>query len=149
MPSATGFCGSTRNLLGYERDFTILDREDARHLMTACLGEAEIDPKKTRFPKAEVLGEIFSLAVNTRKSIREVLEEQFEHFEQLHEQVADLEKRYRARKRATNAMDFDDLISLWLKLLKDHVRRCASITSGAFSSCWWTNTRTPTDCRAT
>ena len=28
--------------------------------------------------------------------------------------------RYAARKRATNAMDFDDLLALWLKLLQDH-----------------------------
>src|SRR5438445_3884139 len=30
-------------LLGFERDFTIMDREDARHLLKTCLGEAEID----------------------------------------------------------------------------------------------------------
>ncbi len=108
------------NLLGYQRDFAILDREDSKDLLTACLGEAQIDPKTTRFPKAEVLAEIFSLGVNTRKSIRQVLEEQFEHFEHLHEQVVDLEKRYCTRKLSSNAMDFDDLISLWLKLLQNH-----------------------------
>src|SRR5438477_2749336 len=47
-------------LLGYERDFTIMDREDAKHLISACVGEAEIDVKATRFPKSEVLAEIFS-----------------------------------------------------------------------------------------
>src|SRR5213080_90390 len=30
-------------LLGYQRDFTILDREDARHLITACVAESGID----------------------------------------------------------------------------------------------------------
>src|SRR6476646_5552159 len=49
------------NLLGYQRDFTILDREDARHLISTCVAEAEIDVKATRFPKAEVLAEIFSM----------------------------------------------------------------------------------------
>src|SRR5204862_1366502 len=53
------------NLLGYERDFTIMDREDARHLIGACVAESDLDVKATRFPKAEVLGNIFSLAVNT------------------------------------------------------------------------------------
>src|SRR5437016_9463168 len=51
--------------LGYQRDFTILDREDSIDLIKTCLGEAEIDTKATRFPKAEVLAELFSLAVNT------------------------------------------------------------------------------------
>src|SRR5881394_3653853 len=46
--------------LGYERDFSILDREDARHLISTCVAEADIDTKATRFPKAEVLAEIFS-----------------------------------------------------------------------------------------
>src|ERR1051325_9229227 len=52
------------DLLGYKSDFTILDREDAKHLISTCVAESAIDTKATRFPKAEVLGDIFSLAVN-------------------------------------------------------------------------------------
>ena len=37
-----------------------------KHLIKNCLGESDIDVKATRFPKAEVLADIFSLAVNTR-----------------------------------------------------------------------------------
>src|ERR1044071_5264669 len=29
-------------LLGYERDFSILDREDARHLITTCVAESDL-----------------------------------------------------------------------------------------------------------
>src|SRR5881396_1153529 len=54
-------------LLGYQRDFSIMDREDAKHLISTCVAESDIDVKATRFPKPEVLGEIFSLAVNTQK----------------------------------------------------------------------------------
>src|SRR5215469_15957739 len=50
--------------LGYQRDFSIMDREDARHLITTCVSESDIDIKKTRFPKAEVLADIFSMALN-------------------------------------------------------------------------------------
>ena len=56
-------------LLGYQRDFSILDREDAKHLVAACIAEAGIDAKATRFPKPEVVEEIFSLAVNKQKNI--------------------------------------------------------------------------------
>src|SRR6058998_3837152 len=35
------------DLLGYARDFTILDREDARGLIAACVDEAGIDFKDT------------------------------------------------------------------------------------------------------
>src|SRR6478735_5474221 len=61
-------------LLGYQRDFTIMDREDAKHLISTCLGESDIDVKATRFPKAEVLGDIFSLAVNKLMTVSQVLE---------------------------------------------------------------------------
>ena len=107
-------------MLGYQRDFTIMDREDAGHLIKTCLAESNIDIKATRFPKAEVLGDIFSLAVNTHKTVPEILEEQYDYFSQLAPQITDLQQRYAARKRATNAMDFDDLLALWLKLLRDH-----------------------------
>src|SRR5215472_401629 len=107
-------------LLGYQRDFSIMDREDAKHLITTCVAESDIDVKATRFPKAEVLGDIFSLALNMQKSVPEVLSEQYDYFLPLANQIADMEKRYSARKIASNAMDFDDLLVLWLKLLREH-----------------------------
>src|SRR5512147_2161558 len=85
-------------LLGYERDFTIMDREDAKHLIGTCVGESDIDIKATRFPKAEVLGDIFSLAGNTEKSISQILGEEYGYFDTLAPQIADLQKRYAARK---------------------------------------------------
>lgn len=106
-------------VLGYQRDFTILDREDAKHLVNTCIAESEIDVKATRFPKAEVLAEVFSLAVNTHKPIQEVLDEQYGHFTNLASQIAELQKRYAERKRVSNAMDFDDLLVLWLRLLQE------------------------------
>jgi DNA helicase-2/ATP-dependent DNA helicase PcrA len=108
------------NLLGYQRDFTIMDREDAKHLLTACVAESNIDVKATRFPKAEVLGDIFSLALNMQKPVADILREHYDYFSELAGQIADMEKRYAARKLATNAMDFDDLLALWLKLLREH-----------------------------
>ena len=98
-----------------------MDREDAKHLITTCVAESEIDVKATRFPKAEVLGDIFSLAVNTHKTHRgDSAASNTVTSRNLAPQIADIQKRYAARKRATNAMDFDDLLVLWLKLLQDH-----------------------------
>ncbi|HEU5125131.1 MAG TPA: ATP-dependent helicase [Verrucomicrobiae bacterium] len=108
------------NLLGYQRDFTIMDREDAKHLITTCIAESEIDVKATRFPKAEVLADIFSMALNTHQTVEELLQAQYEHFSELAPQVANVQQRYAERKRSTNAMDFDDLLALWLKLLQEH-----------------------------
>src|ERR1035441_10374636 len=106
--------------LGYQRDFTILDREDARHLISTCLAESDVDVKATRFPKAEVLGDMFSLAINTHKTIPALLERHYDYFGHLAAPIADIQQRYAARKRTTNAMDFDDLLVLWLRLMQEH-----------------------------
>ncbi|MCX8109288.1 MAG: ATP-dependent helicase [Verrucomicrobiae bacterium] len=106
--------------IGYRSDFTILDREDARDLISTCLGEAGIDVKATRFPKPESLAEIFSLAANTCSSIRDVLRQYYGQFEGLAPQLEVLLKGYTERKRLTGVMDFDDLLVLWLRLLREN-----------------------------
>jgi DNA helicase-2/ATP-dependent DNA helicase PcrA len=111
-------------LLGWQHDFTILDRDDAKHLIHACVADSGLDTKATRFPKAEVLGDIFSLAVNTHKPIEQVLEEEYDYFAPLAPPIADIRRRYADRKRATNAMDFDDLLAQWLRLLQEQTDVC-------------------------
>jgi len=108
------------DMIGYQKDFTILDRDDAQDLIKVCMADAQIDKKDKHFPKPAVLNEIFSLTANTHKTTEELVDGQFSYFSQFAEQIADLAKRYTARKRATNAMDFDDLLALWLKLLQDN-----------------------------
>ena len=105
--------------IGYQNNFTISDREDARDLLKACIGASEIDTKGTRFPKPDVVAEILSFAVNTRKTIRQTVDDQYPFFIGV---VAELEKlatMYAKRKRDTNVVDFDDLLVLWLKLLEE------------------------------
>jgi DNA helicase-2/ATP-dependent DNA helicase PcrA len=106
--------------IGFRRDFTIMDREDANDLVKTCIAEAEIDIKATRFPKADVLADVFSKALNTRRSVAETVAQEYDYFSQLAPQIEDVAKRFTARKRAANVMDFDDLLVLWLRLLADH-----------------------------
>jgi len=108
-------------LLGYRSNFTILDREDAKDLVKACLADSEIDIKATRFPKPDVLCDIFSMAVNTARSVPQLLAADYEYFSMLAPQISQLAERYQARKRAANVMDFDDLLVLWLRLLQEQV----------------------------
>ena len=72
--------------VGHKPDFSILDRDDSEALVKAALGEADIDVKATRFPKAELLAEVFSFSANTQKPLAKILEEQFKHFEPLAEE---------------------------------------------------------------
>src|SRR5262245_41465473 len=44
--------------LGYSSGFTIMDREDQKDLIDTVVANAGNDPKESRFPKGDVLGEI-------------------------------------------------------------------------------------------
>jgi DNA helicase-2/ATP-dependent DNA helicase PcrA len=107
-------------LLGYGNDFTILDREDAGDMLNDCVSEAGIDTKAERFPKGDVLAEIYSLAVNTERSIEQVLAEQYEYFEHLAGPIKTLRAAYAERKLKANAMDYDDLLVNALRLFQEH-----------------------------
>ena len=106
--------------LGFRRDFTILDRDDAKDLLQAALDDSGIDVTATRLPKPDVIGDVFSMAANTGHTIARTLQENHPQFEDLALIMEDLRTRFIARKRAANVMDFDDLLGLWLRLLKEH-----------------------------
>ncbi len=106
------------DLLGYGRDYTILDRDDAKDLMEAVMLDLKMDPKDKEKPRADVLLDILSLATNTEDPIAKVLETHYPYFQEEVEMVSRVEKRYREKKKSANVMDYDDLLLLPLQLLK-------------------------------
>lgn len=104
--------------LGYESNYTILDSEDAKELIESCIEEAAIDTKAKRFPKGEVLREMFSFATNTDTPLEQVIAKQYPHFEPLTAQIKRVDFLYQDRKLTRNAMDYDDLLVNWKKLLE-------------------------------
>ena len=107
-------------LLGWDRSFSIMDREDQKEIMNAVIGESQIDTKAMRFPKPEVLADIFSLATNTSVGIPDLLHRRYPYFNHLADSIEELKERYEAKKKATNSMDFDDLLEKPLRLLLDY-----------------------------
>jgi DNA helicase-2/ATP-dependent DNA helicase PcrA len=108
--------------LGYSSGFTIMDREDQKDLIDAVVISAGIDPKEIRFPKGDVLAEILSFVVNTEKPLEELLAEKFPYFLPLLEKIQDIRERYEKKKKATNSMDFDDLLQKTLSMFQQHER---------------------------
>jgi DNA helicase-2/ATP-dependent DNA helicase PcrA len=105
---------------GYKRDFTILDREDATDVLKGCLAELGMEPKITGIPKADVVGELISMASNTRCEVREVLQGEYEGYARFAEPLTRLAEAYTTRKRDTNVMDFDDLLFLSWRALQEN-----------------------------
>ncbi|MEJ7703221.1 MAG: UvrD-helicase domain-containing protein [Geodermatophilaceae bacterium] len=67
-----------------------------------------------------MLADIFSFTVNTERTMEELLAEKFPYFLPLIEQIKDVHARYERKKKATNSMDFDDLLEKTLRMLKEH-----------------------------
>ncbi len=108
------------HVLGYTSGFTIMDREDQKDLLNSVVASAGIDPKEIRFPKGDVLADIFSFVVNTERTMEELLAEKFPYFLPLIEQIKEVHQRYERRKKSSNSMDFDDLLEKTLRMLKEH-----------------------------
>jgi DNA helicase-2/ATP-dependent DNA helicase PcrA len=106
--------------LGYSSGFTIMDREDQKDLINTVVAAAGINPKEMRFPKGDVLAEIFSFVINTETPIDALLAEKFPYFLPLLDQIKDVHARYERKKKSTNSMDFDDLLEKTLRMLKEH-----------------------------
>ena len=106
--------------LGFSSGFTIMDREDQKDLIDTVVAAAGINPREIRFPKGDVLAEIFSFVVNTETPIDALLAEKFPYFLPLLDQIKDVHTRYEKKKKSTNSMDFDDLLEKTLRMLKEH-----------------------------
>ncbi len=105
--------------LGYRTNFSILDADDADDLVKAVMKDLSIDPKARRFPSPSVVGNILSYARNTQRSIEEVVTAKHPHFAQFATEIVTIGIHYQERKKASNAVDFDDLLSLMALVLED------------------------------
>lgn len=106
--------------LGWDRSFSIMDREDQKEILNAVISESEIDTKAVRFPKPEVLADIFSLATNTSVNIPDLLHRRYPYFNHLADSITELKEAYETKKKATNSMDFDDLLEKPLRLFAEN-----------------------------
>lgn len=113
------------SVLGYRENYSILDREDARDLMSAAIAECGLAVGARRFPKADVLVDLVSMAVNTQTPLADVVASRRPQFLPMTDEILRVARRFAERKHAMDAMDFDDLLLNWKILLAEHevVRR--------------------------
>ncbi len=106
--------------LGWTSNYSIMDREDQKDVLKTVIGESDIDTKATRFPKPEVLADIFSLSQNTGQSVSDLVETRYPYFDHLADTISKLQEAYEEKKKEINSMDFDDLLVKALFLFHEH-----------------------------
>ncbi len=106
--------------LGFDRSFSILDRDDQKALLKTVIKGVAVDVKDRRFPKPDLLLSIFSLVLNTQESLEDVLYYRYDYLNEWLPEIEKIYSGYLGKKKETNSMDFDDLLVLLLKLLKEN-----------------------------
>ena len=115
--------------VGLGANFSILDPEDARELLEASTSDRGIPVVERRFPKGDVLLDLYSQTINTGRPFAEVLASRTPHFVPLEAEIAGVFQRYRERKRLANACDYDDLLLLWKRLLDESPETAAQLAA--------------------
>lgn len=99
---------------GYTRNFTIYDSSDQLVLVKDCLKKLNLDDKQ--FTPRSVLGTISS-AKNVLMDAKAFAAQASDFYEQ---KVADIYAMYQDKLRENNAVDFDDLLFLAVRLLQEN-----------------------------
>ena len=97
----------------YSNNFAIYDTTDTKNLIKQILKEMNLDEK--RFQPAGIIGRI-SNAKNELLGVKEFAAQAGDFYEA---KVAQIYEAYEGKLRANNAVDFDDLLLLTLRLLQE------------------------------
>lgn len=107
--------------LGYDSKFNILDSEDSKTMIKAVMGDMGLNFKEKYFPKPDVIRGVISFCANSQKSVKEVFEIKYRYLDpKLIPIIESIYKEYQAKKFKSQVMDFDDLLTNWLKLLQEY-----------------------------
>lgn len=102
------------------KNFTILDADESESLLKQTVEvENKLFFKDKTNPKPGPLFSVLSLARNTQRSLAETVEKQFPQYNEIKHMLPPFAAAYAERKRDQNVLDYDDLLELWLRLLRD------------------------------
>ncbi|PCI27292.1 MAG: hypothetical protein COB67_08820 [SAR324 cluster bacterium] len=105
--------------IGYSTRFTIADRADAEDIITIYRSALD-GPKRKSFPKKGTIMNILSKAVNTGKTVQALLQEEYPQYEEEAEVIVRIGKSYKKYKKEHSIMDYDDLLTNAVTLLKEN-----------------------------
>jgi DNA helicase-2/ATP-dependent DNA helicase PcrA len=95
---------------GLDSSFTILDQGDSEDVINLIRSQAGLISKEKRFPNKETLFKVYSLSVNTGRTVEDIVIENYPHFEELLNKILGIQRIYTEYKRKNNLLDYDDLL---------------------------------------
>ena len=107
------------DLLGYSPSFSIMDSEDQVDLLKLAMDDAGLTGTGKMAPKPALVTKILSTAFNTGVSIEQAVQGRFPGIVEWLPQLQTAACTYAARKKAANCMDYDDLLGLWSRLVRE------------------------------
>jgi DNA helicase-2/ATP-dependent DNA helicase PcrA len=106
--------------IGYTHEFTILDRSDSEDLVQSIRKDMGLSKSDKRFPKKNTLLSLISKSINTSKSIKTIISEDYPQFMSYENDILKIAIAYHTQKRDMNVMDYDDLLVRFLELLQNN-----------------------------
>ncbi len=108
--------------LGYDGNFSVLDQSDAEDVVNLLRSQfvesSKSKDKKRRFPRKNTLLSIFSTAANCQMTPEVVIKKEYPQFTDDIDDIKHLCDFYGFYKRKHNLMDYDDLLVVFLNLLR-------------------------------
>ena len=101
--------------IGYDRSFTIYDRDDQITLIKECIKEVNVD--KDMFKESSVLARISSLKDQQTDPEEFIIENYGDYRER---KIGELYQLYEKKLKQYNSLDFDDLIIKAVELLREN-----------------------------
>jgi len=99
--------------LKLDPSFTVVDRADSADLLDELRVQLGMAAKEQRFPRKDTCLAIYSWRVNTQKSLKDTLEQQFPWCKGWEEELTRLFRAYVERKQRYSLLDYDDLLLYW------------------------------------
>jgi DNA helicase-2/ATP-dependent DNA helicase PcrA len=103
--------------LGYDANFTILDRADAEGIINILKSSLSLGGAGKRFPSKHVIINIISKAVNKSVTIEDLMADEYGHLLEYLSEIHLLREHYEQFKLEHGLMDYDDLLVNWQRLL--------------------------------
>ncbi len=118
---ANRFIRKYTNLAGLKPRYTIIDQADAYSLMKLAIEDAFPHFKLMNLPNKKNCFKILSYTLNCNKSIKQVLDWKYLHLyqEEIIPKLRKIFNNYANRKIKANLVDFNDLLTIWNRLLNE------------------------------